>query len=164
MTIIAEVEAEYGQPFWDVVRGFAADGYGCDTTAGILGYSSPSSFRKLIKRHGVTIDWPKHGSCNVQRERGPLSAERIEKIRRAKLSNPTGIAARYEARHGTPAVTAIRHMARRMTKSEVARAIGWGSAQPLTAWLKVRGESVEFVKRKPLPPKGKGWQKINLGE
>jgi len=56
MTIIEQVEAEYGEPFWEVVRGYAADGYGCDTTAGILGYSSPSSFRRLIKRHGVVID------------------------------------------------------------------------------------------------------------
>lgn len=158
MTIIKQVEAEYGEPFWEVVRGYAADGYGCDTTAGILGYSSPSSFRKLIKRHGVTINWPKHGSCNVQRERGPYSAERIERIRRAKLSKPTGIAARYEARHGVPAATAIRSMARRMTKSEVARAIGWSTPQPLTAWLRARGEAVEFVRRQNVPPKGKGWQ------
>ena len=77
---------------------------------------------------------------------------------RAKLSKPTGIAARYEARHGVPAATAIRSMARRMTKSEVARAIGWGTPQPLTAWLRARGETVEFVRRQSVPPKGKGWQ------
>ena len=77
MTIIEQVEQEYGEPFWEVVRGYAADGYGCDTTAGILGYSSPSSFRRLIKRHGVVIDWPAHGKCNVQRERGPYSADRV---------------------------------------------------------------------------------------
>lgn len=158
MTIIKQVEAEYGEPFWEVVRGYAADGYGCDTTAGILGYSSPSSFRRLIKRHGVTIDWPAHGQCNVQRERGPYSAERIEKIRRTKMSKPTGIAARYEAKYGVPALTAILSMARWMTKSEVARAIGWSTPQPLTAWLKARGETVEFVRRQSVPPKGKGWQ------
>lgn len=33
MTIIEQVEQEYGEPFWEVVRGYAADGYGCDTTA-----------------------------------------------------------------------------------------------------------------------------------
>lgn len=158
MTIIKQVEAEYGEPLWEVVRGYAADGYGCNTTAGILGYSSPSSFRRLIKRHGVVIDWPAHGSCNVQRERGPYTADRVERARLARLAKPSGIAAIYEAKHGTPAITAIRHMAKYMTRSEVARAIGWGTPQPLTAWLKARGEAMEFVRRKPMPPRGMGWQ------
>ncbi|QNJ57431.1 CRISPR repeat binding protein [Pseudomonas phage Dolphis] len=81
-----EVEAEFGEPFWDVVRGFAADGYACDTTARILGYQSPRQFRSLIKRHQVEIAWPALGSCNVHRERGPLSEATKAKIRDKALA------------------------------------------------------------------------------
>lgn len=79
-SVIKAVEEEFGQPFWDVVRGFASDGYGCDTTARILGYQDPRQFRSLIKRHRVVIKWPAHGQCNVQQERRPLSAETKAKI------------------------------------------------------------------------------------
>ena len=47
-----EIEAEFGEPFWDVVRGFADDGYTIGRTGIILGYSGASSFRRLVIRHG----------------------------------------------------------------------------------------------------------------
>jgi len=85
-SVIRDTEGEFGQPFWDVVRGFASDGYGCDTTARILGYQSPRQFRSLIKRHEVSIAWPAHGSCIVQKNRKPLSEATKEKIRQKALA------------------------------------------------------------------------------
>lgn len=54
-SVISEVEQEYGQPFWDVVRGFAEDGHSVHAVAGLLGYSSDTPFRRLIRRHRVEI-------------------------------------------------------------------------------------------------------------
>jgi len=41
-----QVEEEYLDSFWNVVRGFAADNYACDTTARIIGYKYPKTFRR----------------------------------------------------------------------------------------------------------------------
>lgn len=51
-SVMAEVEDFFGQPFWDVVKGFAADGESIVATAAILGYASHSSFDRLLTRHG----------------------------------------------------------------------------------------------------------------
>ena len=56
-SVIKEVESEFGQPFWEVVRGFADDGYSVHATAEILGYASDTPFRRLIARHGMQIDF-----------------------------------------------------------------------------------------------------------
>ena len=64
-SVIAEVEQEYGEPFIDVVRGFAADNYACATTARILGYKHPKALRSYLERKGLHVDWPKFGSCNA---------------------------------------------------------------------------------------------------
>jgi hypothetical protein len=78
--IIQEVESEFGEPFWDVVRGFASDGYASGTTAKILGFSGQDVFRRLQQREGVTIDWPRHGQCNAMKEpRGEYTKERADK-------------------------------------------------------------------------------------
>lgn len=160
-SIIQEVEEEFGEPFWDVVRGFAEDGYGCNTTAMILGYGDPVCFRRLIKRHGVKVEWPPHGQCIAQKNRQPLSDETKAKIASIKLASRDTIAARYEQRTGEPAVDAIMRMAKTMTRTDVAKAIGWKSPQPMTAWMASRGISVEFVKFKPIP-RSKGRETLKM--
>lgn len=45
------IAREFGQPFTDVVLGFAVDGYSVSATAAILGYSR-GSFYTLMKRWG----------------------------------------------------------------------------------------------------------------
>ena len=76
-SLIAEAEEEFGEPFWDIVRGFAADGYAAWTTAKILGFPHPETFKRLQVRDEVKIDWPKHGQCNVSKEpKGDYSASR----------------------------------------------------------------------------------------
>src|SRR5699024_3767939 len=57
MTFIDRVEAEFQEPFSDVLQVFADMGYGCDSTAAILGYDK-SSFRRLLKRKGMSVRWP----------------------------------------------------------------------------------------------------------
>ena len=78
--LISEAESEFDAPFWDIVRGFAADGYARGTTAKILGFSGPDVFRRLQQREGVSIDWPAHGQCNAMKEpRGEYTGERTAK-------------------------------------------------------------------------------------
>jgi len=57
MTFIERTENEFGEPFGDVLQGFADMGYGCDTTARMLDYDI-TNFRRLLKRHGIAIHWP----------------------------------------------------------------------------------------------------------
>lgn len=64
------VEAEFGEPFADVLQGFADMGYGCDTTAKLLEYC-PSSFRRLLKRNGIAIRWPTSDRRISTRPPGP---------------------------------------------------------------------------------------------
>jgi len=57
MRFMDRVEAEFGEPFTDVLQGFADMGYGCDSTARMLDYDV-SNFRRLLKRHSISIQWP----------------------------------------------------------------------------------------------------------
>ena len=78
--IIQQAEMEFGEPFWDIVRGFASDGYASGTTAKILGFSGQDQFRRLQRAHGVEISWPAHGQCNAMKEpRGSYTRERADK-------------------------------------------------------------------------------------
>ncbi len=78
--IIEQVELEFGEPFWDVVRGFASDGYASGTTAKILGFSGQDQFRRLQRSAGVEINWPAHGQCNAMKEpRGTYTRERADR-------------------------------------------------------------------------------------
>lgn len=51
--IMNMVEKEYGQPFWDVVAGFGADGESIHATALILGYKRGEGLRALVKAHDM---------------------------------------------------------------------------------------------------------------
>lgn len=157
-SIVKEVEQEFGQPFWEVVRGFAADNYGCDTTARILGYSSPKGLRELIARHGVTIDWPKHGSCNMQQDRGSYDRSRIDKAVSTRLSNSKTPAYFYEQRTGESVEKLIERVCQTHTLTEVYRMVGWNSLNCFRSWMDKRGIKATFKKVKPAPPKGGGWQ------
>lgn len=78
--LIKEAEEEFGEPFWDIVRGFAADGYASGTTGKILGFSGQMTFKRLQDREGVVIDWPAHGQCLAMTEpRGEYTKERADK-------------------------------------------------------------------------------------
>lgn len=60
MMKIKEIEAEYGQPFDEVLRGFASDGCNRAFTAQCLGVTSGWLYHQLdkLKAVGITFDWP----------------------------------------------------------------------------------------------------------
>lgn len=69
------IEAEYGEPFWDVVRGYASQGCSRSETARLLGYSDPAAFLKLLLRHPeIAIDWPSPFHCESHRAVQELAA------------------------------------------------------------------------------------------
>lgn len=63
--VARRVEAEFDQPFWEVVAGFARDGESLNGTALILGYCNPDGLRTLVQRHnqGHLFHAKKH-DCN----------------------------------------------------------------------------------------------------
>lgn len=59
------IEQEYGEPFRDVIKGFADDGESMTAVAAILGYS-PRAFINLLEREGMRDWFPVDGrlGCN----------------------------------------------------------------------------------------------------
>jgi hypothetical protein len=95
-SIIREVEEEYGEPFWDVVAGYAADGHSIHSTADMLGYASDTPFRRLIARHGVTIKFAGAQESVFQKEAranrlGRCSNAQLAATRAASAANQTYI-------------------------------------------------------------------------
>lgn len=74
-SVIRAVEAEFGEPFWDVVRGLAEQGCSRREAAAVLGYCSDVSFRRLLSRHPEqVIPWPPRNSSALFREAGKARA------------------------------------------------------------------------------------------
>jgi len=161
-SVISEVEQEYGEPFWDVVRAYAADGNSMQMTAKILGYTNGSSLWYLIKHHKKDIEFPKMGYCNAVQNPDPMREEDKQKISDIKRSHNLSAAGDYERRTGESAEAAIRRLAGTNTVAGTARAIGWKNASCMRAWMKIRGIEVEFGKYNPVPPRRNGWGTINL--
>lgn len=62
-----EIEKEYGEPFADVVRGYAEMGYSRSDVAGILGYSRPH-FTRCVLPALPPMPWPSRGRGNAVRD------------------------------------------------------------------------------------------------
>lgn len=60
---IAAIEAEFGEPIMDLVRGFAADGESRTSTAEILGVPG-STFRRWLLTQ-PPVDWPPTNAGNA---------------------------------------------------------------------------------------------------
>lgn len=157
-SVIAEVEAEYGEPFWDVVRGFAADNYSLNTTAKIIGYKNPQGLRGLINRSGVVIDWPKWGTCNAMKDRGARTPEAIKNARDASYAARDMLCKRYERETGESIGQLVERLRRTHTVTEVARIAGWKDDQGLRKWMRTNNVDVAFLKRPYRAPKGVGFQ------
>ncbi len=56
-SIIKQAEAEYEEPFLEILQGFADMGYSAAETARILGYKDGHSVYQWLKRNGVTINF-----------------------------------------------------------------------------------------------------------
>jgi len=148
--IMRQVESEFGERFWDVVRGFATDGHSVQSTAELLGYSSGSAFRRLIKRHGITIEFADAQSSVFQVEariarRGKCSEAQKAATERASAANPTYKRIAY----GGEIDTLAGH-ARRLGVS-VSTARKRYLVNPDPAYVFSTGSHVGV-------PKGKGWQ------
>lgn len=64
--IIADAEAEFGEPFIDILRGFARDKESIASTSVLLGASESWLYRWLA-RNQVDIEWPKLSECAARR-------------------------------------------------------------------------------------------------
>lgn len=149
-SVIQEVETEYGEPFWSVVEGFARDGHSVEATAQLLGYGSGTPFRRLIKRHGVTIEFADAQSSVFQVEarinrRGKCSHAQKASTERASAANPTYKRIAY----GGETDTLAGH-ARRLGVS-ISTARKRYLVNPDPAYVFSTGSHVSV-------PKGKGWQ------
>ncbi len=63
------IEAEYNQPFADIVKGYADEGESMSATGIILGYSD-QAFRELVRREGW-VGWFKPGPQSNGRKAHP---------------------------------------------------------------------------------------------
>lgn len=65
-----EIEQEYGEPFLEIVRGFAEMGYSRSDTAAILGYSRAHFTRCVLPQidPAGAIPWPANGKSVATRE------------------------------------------------------------------------------------------------
>lgn len=89
-SVVKQVEAEYGQPFWDVVKGYADDGESMNATARILGYSSTGAFHKLVVKHGKKELFKPGIETNSFKESGkrnPLTEKRIKQLKALQASH-----------------------------------------------------------------------------
>lgn len=161
-SVMKAVEAEYGQPFWDVVADYAADGNSMTMTAKILGYRDGSTLWYLIRKYDKQINFPKMGYCNAVQNPGPMPKTSREMISKVKIDADLSAGGKYERRTGEPAIDAIRRMATTHTITEVATFIGWNNVTCMRAWMKIRGFSAEFKVVKPVPPRRNGWGSIEL--
>lgn len=157
-SIVAEVEQEFGQPFLDVVRGFAADNYACATTARILGYKHPKGLRTYLSRRGIKIEWPAFGKCNSHQNRKPVTDETRAKLSKAKLDNQPTLAKDYEIRTGESVAQLVERTRKNHTITQVATILGYCHSTPFRAWLKRHGMDAEFMKAPSNLPRGMGLQ------
>lgn len=98
------VEAEYDLPFWDVVQGYAQDGYSVTATAALLDYASASAFSRLITRHGKGGLFPNgHTSLLAveARKHKQVTARLRAALTKASSANPCYVRVEYRGQHGT---------------------------------------------------------------
>lgn len=105
-SVMDEVEQEYGEPFWDVVRGYAADGHSKYAISGILGYASYPSFIRLIKRHKIDIEFVKGSDSIFSKEekasrRGKCTDAQLAHIAKLCGKNPNYLKIDYNGKIAT---------------------------------------------------------------
>ena len=105
-SVIDEVEQEYGEPFWDVVRGYAKDGHSKYAIAEILGYASYSSFIRLVMRSCVDIAFVKGSESIFAKEekasrRGKCTDAQLAHIAKLCGKNPKYLKIDYNGKIAT---------------------------------------------------------------
>lgn len=91
--IIADAENEFGEPFIDILRGFARDKESIASTSVLLGVGGNWLYRWLA-RNQVDIEWPKLSECAARRAadavRGRSEAHKqaaCENLKKAQEAN-----------------------------------------------------------------------------
>lgn len=156
--VIKAVEEEYGQPFWDVVRDFAADGYAIATVSKILGYKTGDGLRYQIKKHGIDIDWPAQAQSVVHKDPGPQTEQHKQNARAAQMAARETVETRYFEKTGETILDLLNRLHRTTNAQTVAKIAGWKSHQGLHKWMYTRGIKLEFFRLPTRPPKGMGLQ------
>ena len=105
-SVMDEVEQEYGEPFWDVVRGYAKDGHSKYAISEILGYASYPSFIRLIKRHKIDIEFVKGSDSIFSKEekasrRGKCTEAQLAHIAKLCGKNPNYLKIDYNGKIAT---------------------------------------------------------------
>ena len=105
-SVMDEVEQEYGEPFWDVVRGYANDGHSKYAISEILGYASCPSFIRLIKRHKIDIEFVKGSDSIFSKEekasrRGKCTDAQLAHIAKLCGKNPNYLKIDYNGKIAT---------------------------------------------------------------
>ena len=105
-SVMDEVEQEYGEPFWDVVRGYAKDGHSKHAISEILGYASYPSFIRLIKRHKIDIEFVKGSDSIFSKEekasrRGKCTDAQLAHIAKLCGKNPNYLKIDYNGKIAT---------------------------------------------------------------
>lgn len=83
--IISSVEAEFGEPFVDLLRQLAADGESIASAAGITGVTDSWLYRWL-KANAPDIKWPRLAECNARQAAREVLGK-SERHRRAASAN-----------------------------------------------------------------------------
>lgn len=150
--IIDQVEEEYGQPFWDVVRGYAEDGHSKYAISQILGYASYSSFIRLIKRHKIDIEFVKGSDSIFSKEE---KASRRGKCTDAQLATIAKLCGK------NPNYLKIDYMGKVSTLAQHARDLGIPERTVRGRYYKDSSDLnrvFSLTKLSVPPPKNAGWQ------
>lgn len=119
---IAEIEAQHGKPFWEVLKDLRAEGLTRAAAARRLGYTERNprngerTFMNLLYRHPDKDPWGYAGNR----------------------------AAEYMAETGESFTAAVRRLAKTHTVTAAARELGYSGPTALQYALRVRGIDVEF--------------------
>lgn len=105
-SVVSEVEQEFGELFWDVVRGYANDGHSKYAISEILGYASYPSFIRLIKRHKIDIEFVKGSDSIFSKEekasrRGKCTDAQLAHIAKLCGKNPNYLKIDYNGKIAT---------------------------------------------------------------
>ena len=67
--VIQRAEAEFGEPFEEIIRGFAAMGYSRQDTSHALGWRDHTAVQRWMDRNGVSIEFLPGHHTDAFRER-----------------------------------------------------------------------------------------------
>lgn len=108
MSRIKKIEEEYGEPFEDVVRGYAEMGYSSRDIARLLGWSYETGMYYWLKKLGIKIHWEGSKSAKSREKAAQKTPAQEEVVRRLVEQNKKAHGFFYGGEFGTLKDHAIR--------------------------------------------------------